>query len=554
MQVEESMMRFPSQCLDSPSTVFSDSDTSMSVDPMVNTSAPMHMTGCYPTADMDGVAEFHSADGYDGQLYAMQRPSPAYPISDFDRLDLKDLENIFGPAEVDHQLVTANGSVGSPAARPLEADEHIMHSMHTPQQRSELERSNSLSQSPRHQLSHGLQHSASLRIMPAATPRPTAGTRTSRHVPNGGGARSQVRSSKPVFPTESVPLQQVSRRERPPSATPSILSTRSDPFDTRSTCHSIGAISDPGYAYSVKSMQSRDSGTGSVCSAPGGLTNNSTRDFFDAPGEPDTTKACMEVEMNMKDVKKIIELDKKILKLQAERSKLVEKASLSTSRAASPSEQYEGTISKPQEIVRVHLFFVPVGIHVLDEPVFEEASTLLRRIGGKYLDLERAIATLRNICCKGMAVVPDFSTCFAYIKSLLHETQRLQLTDSGGIYQIKLDPGPSGGAQALPQEFTDALYMANRVLHAAQSITHSYHAIQMQLQKVQGMARTRSESCDSLCQQIGLLERDRRSQIKSVLDGNFATVSTAVRVWPQYYGAATETIRAITQCIHPSNM
>ena len=548
MQVEESMIHFPSQCLDSPSAVFSDGDTSMSVDPMVS-SAPMHM---YATADMESVADFHSTDGYDGQLYTMQQPSPAYPISDFDRLDLKDLETIFGPAEVDRQLVAANGSVGSPAARPLESDDQIMRSVHTPQQRPELERSNSLSQSPRHL--PRLQHSASLRVMPAVNSRSTAGSRGSRHVPNGVGARSQVRSSKPVFPTESVPLQQVSRRERPPSATPSVLSTRSDPFDTRSTCRSIGAISDPGYAYSVKSMQSRDSGTGSVCSAPGGLMNNSAGDYFDAPGEPDTTKACMEVEMNTKDVKKIFELDKKILKLQAERSKLVEKASLSTSRAASPSEQYDGTISKPQEIVRVHLFFVPIGIHVLDEPVFEEASTLLRRIGGKYLDLERAIATLRNICCKGMAVVPDFSTCFAYIKSLLQETQRLKLTDNGGIYQIKLDPGPTGGSQALPQEFTDALCMANHVLHAAQSITHSYHAIQMQLQKVQGMARARSEACDSLCQQIGLLERDRRSQIKSVMDGNFATVSTAVRVWPQYYGAATETIRSITHCIHPSNM
>lgn len=545
MQVEESMVHFPSpySAMDSPSAVFSPDcgggDPSMAVDPMVNPSTPMHITGCYGTEI--GV-DFHPADGYDSQLY-MQQPSSAYPISD---LDLNDLETIFGPpVEVERQLhITANGS-----PRPLEnvhtsEEQQIRRAV----QRPDLDRSNSLSQRPLSQLPP-IQHSLSMRAVSGATPTRSAG-RATRHVTNGV-ARSQLRSSKPVFPTESVPLQEVFRR--PPSATPSVLSTRSDPFDTRSTCRSIGAISDPGYACSVKS---RDSGTGSISSAPGGLLHNqSMEDFGDAPGEPEnSTKACMEVEMNMKEVKKIIELDKKILKLQAERSKLVEKAQQSTARTESPNEQYGGSVGKPPELVRVHLFFVPIGIHSLDEPVFEEANTLLRTIGGKYFDLEQAIATLRNICCKGMVAVPDFSTCFAYIKSLLQETQRLQLTNNGGIYQIKLDAGTIGSSQPVPHEFTNALSVANSVLRAAQAITHSYHKIQMRLQNVQGMARDRIEACDSLCQQIGLMDRDRRSQIRAVMDGNFATVSTAVRVWPQYYGAATETIRSITHCIHPSNM
>lgn len=542
MQVEESMVHFPSpySAMDSPSAVFSPDcgggDAAMAVDPMV--------TGCYRT---EVGVDFHPADGYDNHLY-MQQPSSAYPIGD---LDLNDLETIFGPpVEMDQIHVSANGS-----PRPLESvhtseEQQIRRAVHT-LQRPDLDRSNSLSQRPRNQLPP-LQHSLSMSIVSSVAPTRPPG-RASRHLTNGI-ARSQHRSSKPVFPTESVPLQEVFRR--PPSATPSITSTRSDPFDTRSTCRSIGAISDPGYACSVKSMHSRDSGTGSVCSAPGGLLHNqSIEDFGDAPGEAkNSTKACMEVEMNMKEVKKIIELDKKILKLQAERSKLVEKAQQSTARAESPSEQYGGTVGKPlAELVRVHLFFVPIGIHLLDEPVFEEANTLLRSIGGKYFDLEQAIASLRDICCKGMVAVPDFSTCFAYIKSLLQETQRLQLTNNGGIYQIKLDTGTSGSSQPVPQEFNEALSIANCVLRAAQAITHSYHKIQMKLQKVQGMARDRSQACDSLCQQIGLMDRDRRGQIKAVMDGNFATVSTAVRVWPQYYGAATETIRSITHCIHPSN-
>ena len=554
MQVQESMIHFPAQIgLDSPSSIYSPAaipptsdcggrGAEMAVDP-----SPMH--GCF-------AADFAEA-GYESQLYAMQQSSPAYPMADF---DLKELEDIIGPVmEVDHQHTMAVSGAGSPG-RPLETQ--LRQRASGAQRQTELERSNSmtLQQQPPPRLQHRLSMrvlSSSSSSSPSPSPRQPAGngsSRTGRLIMSGGTRNQQMRSSKPIFPTESVPLQQAfSLRERPPSASPSRLSTRSDPFDTRSTCTSIGAASDPGYSYSVRS---RDSGTGSVCSAPGILDSSSPGEYLDCPGDSATeataTKACMEVEMNVKDVRKIIDLDKKILKMQAERAKLIEKASQSTARVADTSgEKYTGDVMKPHELVRVHLFFVPVGIHMLDEPVFEEANSLLRRIGGKYVDLERAIATLRHICCKGMAVVPDFSTCFAYIKSLLQETQKLQLLENGGLYQIELDSGPH--QHPVPQEFTDALGMANRVLRAAQSITHSYHAIQMHLQKVQGMARDRSEACDSLCQNIGLTDRDRRSQIQSVMDGNFAMLSTAVRVWPQYHRAATETIRAITQCIHPSN-
>ena len=549
MQVEESMIHFPPPsshyaCVDSPSSTAFGSPAISDCDPATT------MHGYFVTPD---VADFSTTDGYD-QLYGMQQPSPAYPIADF---DLKELEDIIGSApppvmEVDQPMVAVSAA-GSPG-RPLDAGLHETERQMRRRAVAELERSNSMSLGQQQQPPR-LQHHLSMRVVSSSSPAVRPSGRTGRLIMNGngGGERSGlVRASKPVFPTESVPLQQVSRRERPPSATPSVFSTRSDPFDTRSTCASIGAASDPGYAYSVKS---RDSGTGSVCSAPGILDSSSPGEYLDSPGDPlsdSGTKACMEVEMNIKEVKKIIDLDRKILKLQAERSKLVEKASQNTAKATEfPNEKYGGEIPKPHELVRVHLFFVPVGIHVLDEPVFEEANTLLRRIGGKYVDLERAIATLRHICCKGMAVVPDFSTCFAYIKSLLQETQRLQLTESRGVYQIELDGGGVGSQQPVPQEFNDALAMANRVLHAAQAITHSYHAIQIHLQKVQGMTRDRSEACDALCQQIGLTDRDRRGQIQSILDGNFATLSTAVRVWPQYYRAASETIRAITHCIHP---
>ena len=541
MQVEESMVHFPSPLsMESPSAFspasFSDC-TTMSIDQIVNPSSTLHVTSESFTAAEK--AAFHSGDGYESQLYTVmsQPPPSAYPS-----FDLDELENLFGVhADVER------GGFGATTLESLEEELPVKRPACSAKPAVHAHPSNVNAMSPGQQRPNRLQHSLSMRIVSSQRP-----ARASRP-PSTRNQRDLIRVSKPVFPTESVPLQEVSRRERPPSATPSLSSTRSDPFDTISSRRSVGAISDPG-AYSVKSMQSGDSGTGSICSAPGGL-QSSTGNFSESfAGDFDfAPRHCMEVEMHIRHVRKIIELDKKILKLQAERSRLVEKAQQSTARADSPSEEKRSLMDKPGEIGRVHLFFVPIGIHPIDEPIFEEANSLLRTIGGMYFDLERAIATLRNICCKGMLVVPDFSTCFAYMKSLLQETQRLQLSNSRGTYQIHVDLG-AGNSQPVPQEFTDALAMANRVLQAAQTITQSYHHIQMQLQRVQGMARDQTQLCDSICQSIGLMDRDRRGQIKAVMDGNYATVTTAVRVWPHYYEAATETIKAITDCIHPPIM
>lgn len=522
--MEESMVHFPSplSAMESPSAFspasFSDC-TTMSIDQIVNP----------PSSTL------HPGDGYESQLYLPQPPS-TYPS-----FDLDELENLFGVPSADVE----RGGFGATTLESVEEELPVKRPACSTQPAVHAHPSNAVS--PGQQRPSRLQHSLSMRIV--SSPRPARASRPQ----SSRNQRDLIRVSKPVFPTESVPLQEVSRRERPPSVTPSLSSTRSDPFDTLSSRRSVGAISDPG-AYSVKSLPSCDSGTDSVCSAPGGLLR-STGNFSESfAGDFDfAPRHCMEVEMHIRHVRKIIELDKKILKLQAERSRLVERAQQSTARVDSPSEEKRTLMDKPGEIGRVHLFFVPIGIHPIDEPIFEEANSLLRTIGGMYFDLERAIATLRNICCKGMLVVPDFSTCFAYMKSLLQETQRLQLSNSRGTYQIHVDLG-AGKSQPVPQEFTDALAMANRVLQAAQTITQSYHHIQMQLQRVQGMARDQTQLCDSICQNIGLMDRDRRGQIKAVMDGNYATVTTAVRVWPHYYEAATETIKAITDCIHPPIM
>ena len=549
------MVHFPSPSPFSPAS-FSGGEVSVTVDPMLN--PPLsHISSSGGSGSYAAVEKgdpFRHGDAYENQLY-MQQPPSTYPHLDIDDLELGDI--FLSHADVDAGAVTSSGFMA-----PLECleEELPMKSNILPygqitQGHRMREHSGSFisAVNPMHQSQRPrLQHSLSMRIV--SSQRPTRGARSGMR----SSQREVLRVSKPVFPIDSVPLQEALRgRDRPSSATPSVSSTRSDPFDTLSSQHSVAAVSDPG-SYSVKSTQSRDSGNGSTCSTPCGFYRSTglIPGVFSSDMDP-APKHCMEVEMHMKYVRKIMEMDKRIIKLQAERCKLVEKVQHDSVKAESPTgknQKWSQPPEKPQEIGRVHLYFVPVGIHPIDEPIFEEANSLLRTIGGMYFDLERAIATLREICCNGMLVAPDFSTCFAYMKSLINETQRLQLSKNNqGNYQIYVDLG-GGSHLSAPQDFNDALAMANRVLLASQKITLSYHIMQMQLQQVQKMARDQVQACNSICEKIRLMDRDRRSQIKSIMEGNYATVTTAVRVWPLYYEAATETIKSITECIHPPSV
>ena len=345
-----------------------------------------------------------------------------------------------------------------------------------------------------------------------------------------------------MFPDHSMPLSTVSVSRHPSSA--SLASTRSDP-----SRHSVLLYDDP---------HTLQNGVDSTMNSPSisvhGDSNSPKFTFGQqTPGLlTNTTKSNMEVEMPMKFARKITELDRRILKLQAERSKLLEKAQQNksdTPPAINIEEKWPLPVEKVAEKGRVYLYIFPLGIHALDEPLYEEASTLLRHVGGLHYDLQSKIVNLRNMCCKGMSSLPEISTCFAYIKSLLLEHQKLKLTCSiTGLY--RLDTELHSG-EIVPQEFVDSLCTANDVLKSAQHITHTNTHIQTKLQQVQELATQKVMNCDDICQNLGILDRERRTQIRSVLEGNCTAVASAIREWPQYYRVATETIQAITECVHP---
>lgn len=370
-----------------------------------------------------------------------------------------------------------------------------------------------------------------------------------------------LRATSPMFPDQSTPL---STLQRQPSIS-SISSSRSidqisnaafsicqsDPevYNLRNTsCKSnvsspsINSLS--GFDYSTRKSTSSLGSNGSI-SGKGSSTDDGTR-------------SCIQLKMPVKYARRISDLDKKILRLQAERSKYLEKAHQTTTSLGTMEDDVEGPnmdawifTEKMPEMGKVHLYIFPLGIHELDEALYDDANRLLRQVGGMYLDLQTSINILRSICCKG-TLVAEISSCFAYIKSLLQEKQNLKLLHVGDLYSIQLDTEENLADGVQQVEFSEALGAANEVLRCAQLITSTFVKMQMQLQKMRQVASAKVDSCNSICQKLGILDRERRGQIRAVMEGNCTTMASAERAWLEYYQTATQTIKTITNCIHPS--
>ena len=371
--------------------------------------------------------------------------------------------------------------------------------------------------------------------------------------------RLMLRATSPMFPDQSTPLSSLKRQ----SSISSITSTRSSAPDQDSVFSF--AQSDPS-VYSApnacnsslnspsvgRSSPGFDHSYASSCNSPQGSVSASSMDG--------SSRSCLELEIPAKYARRISDLDKKILKLQADRSKVLEKVHLT--KAALSGLIADTRISdmdnwlfseKLPEMGKAHLYIVPLGIHELDDSLYDDASKLLREVGGMYLDLQTSISILRGICCKGVFIPAEISTCFAYIKSLLHENKNLKLSNLEGVYSIQLDSDEVLSEGVLPAEFTEALDAANQVLKCAQRITLSYVRVQMELLKMRQIAVGKLDTCNATFNKLELMDRERRSQVRAVLEGNCTTMASAERVWPQYYQAATQTIKIITECIHPSS-
>ncbi len=343
-----------------------------------------------------------------------------------------------------------------------------------------------------------------------------------------------LRPSSPVFPRKSIPLSDVDGPSRSNQCnSPCCMTTDSRTFPASPEL--IGRLAD---------------------SFPS-LSDSSSKHQSDEAA----SQHCVEVELPSKYARSICELDKGILKLQAERYRVLERvyhikqseASLSGFSQHNAAEFSSG-LEIPVETSKVRLYLCPVGIQELDEPLCDRGNKLLKKIGGLYLDLQVAVMNLKNACHISSSqgtFLSDIAICLLSMINLLPKEQKLNLIKSDGIYtifiedQVEIDSMLNNSPKLL-----EPLSNINTVLHCAQRITLSYSSVLTDLDLAKKLADEKMKDIDhNIVVQCGMPDR---ATAHAILRGNYITVMSVKKLWAQYHQMASDAITEITECIHPN--
>lgn len=270
--------------------------------------------------------------------------------------------------------------------------------------------------------------------------------------------------------------------------------------------------------------------------------------FCESPGSPlppSTSKSALKIEMPVRYVKKITDLDRKILKLQAERAKLLEKGQSKVGDDLESSIEGRRGSMDTKSSVQVHYY--AVGIPELDGACYNEGNFLLTSIGGINNDYKVAVD---NLCekCNEKKSCENISNCLLHMKTLLvrHQSLRLHQMD-GGLYQLLVQPDDP---QMICHDLLQALAAANELLKITQQIVGSSTVVENRLKLVIETVCQLVQSCEATCDHLGIID-ERKIQIKNVLEGNQIALETALRLWPKSSSMAKNTLQAITNSMHP---
>ena len=263
------------------------------------------------------------------------------------------------------------------------------------------------------------------------------------------------------------------------------------------------------------------------------------------PMPSSVSKSALKIEMPSRYVKKITDLDRKILKLQAERAKLLEKGQSKVGDDLESS--FEGRRGSIDTKSSVQVQYYAVGIPQLDGACYNEGNFLLGSIGGINNDFRMAIESLCEKCNEKKSS-ENISNCLLYMKTLLvgHQSLRLHQMDDS-LYQLLVQPD---NPQMICRDLSEALAAANELLKITQQIVGSSTIVENRLKLVIETVQQLVQSCEATCDHLGIVD-EQRAQIKNVLEGNQIALETALRLWPKSSLAAKNTLQAITNSMHP---
>ena len=245
----------------------------------------------------------------------------------------------------------------------------------------------------------------------------------------------------------------------------------------------------------------------------------------------------MEVPMGM--MLSVKELDAHILKLQAVRATLLDGANVAGLVEGRPDgmvRMAQGTSS------HVPVSIVSVGVQALDEPLFDETSSLVNRVGCLNHEFNETISNFKQTCyindeCRN--VEEDIGRCLAFISDHTSMNQRTLARNSYRGMQFN----PSVTAPQVQR----AIEAANEALKVAQCITLFSTYITNRLGVMVESATRKVCDCDRVCQEQMIVERQ---QVRAILRGNHAAVLHAAKTWVKTTEDASTAIRMLIEGVH----
>ena len=316
------------------------------------------------------------------------------------------------------------------------------------------------------------------------------------------------RTTSPVFPSHSIPVSTIGRRPISPFSMSSSLGRTTD----------ITQLPNPAY------------------------TTEKEHSFV--PISP------MCIRLHHPYLQQLEDIDKKILKLNAERGNLLklahEKSYLAVPLKSNSTKREKG-------IVNLSLSSVD-QLRIIENGLVEDANMLFLNIGGLHSSLEAAIEKFISLCSSGQSSVTTITDCFPYIHSLLPQEMRLKLQELPGTKFVQVEycsssPSPTTMPTTQSTSLSSlqvALDAVNEMIQYAQLMQHHSTVFDSRLISLYNRVQEIFDSLDQVCFDSSM---ERRGNMRAVIEGNLSVLLAVQQIWQQCCQKGMETLSCITESL-----
>ena len=240
------------------------------------------------------------------------------------------------------------------------------------------------------------------------------------------------------------------------------------------------------------------------------------------------------------------DIEAKILKLQADRGKLLKQAH---DRSQLGGAQLCPTkTGKSSAALNLYLSSVE-QLREVENGLIEEGNCLMFKIGRLYSSLDCAIEFCMSLCCSGHSASNTISDCFPYINSLLsvdsENGTRIKVSEHSDLSFMQLDYSTlneSTSSNSL-KLVLDAL---NKAMHHSQLIQQQGEEISTSIKTLRTKIQDMLDKIDDLCKNTSF---ETKLGIQAVIEGNISVVCAMQQIWDRTLRFGAETLSTITDSL-----